>query len=86
MHIDELKKKIEAAGLPFEVYESGSEGVCVLGFDVEMDCPECGGGGRAEYEVPVVDYEHGGYLKGEMRDCERCEGSGEVWFMEAEYA
>ena len=41
-------------------------------------CPECGGAGQVEYEVPVVDYEHGGYLDTEWGDCENCGGTGEI--------
>lgn len=43
-----------------------------------VECDECGGEGRAEYEEAVVDYNHGGYLKGVMRDCEKCGGYGEL--------
>ena len=31
--------------------------------------------GRLEYEVPVIDYERGGYLKGEWGECYKCQ----VW-------
>jgi RecJ-like exonuclease len=41
-------------------------------------CPVCEGEGQLEYEVPVVDYNHGGYLDTEWGDCERCGGTGEV--------
>lgn len=42
----------------------------------EIECPECGGEGECEYEVSVVDYQHGGYLKGEVMTCQRCHGDG----------
>jgi len=45
---------------------------------VEVECPECGGEGRCEYEVAVIDWEHGGYLKGERMTCERCQGDGVI--------
>jgi len=41
-------------------------------------CEECGGEGRLEYERPVVDWDHGGYLEGYMDDCETCNGLGEL--------
>ena len=47
-------------------------------------CPVCDGEGRLEYEVPVVDHYHGGYLDTEMGDCERCGGTGEVEDWEVE--
>jgi len=46
------------------------------------DCPECNGTGEAEYEVPVVDHVHGGFLDTEIRECSNCGGSGEVEFDE----
>ena len=50
----------------------------------EIECPECGGEGRCEYEVAVVDYEHGGYLAGKMMECQLCEGYGEITVEEEE--
>lgn len=46
--------------------------------DKEIECPECGGEGRCEYEVAVVDWKHGGYLTTEMATCETCDGWGEI--------
>lgn len=46
--------------------------------DIFVECPECGGEGRCEYEVPVIDYDNGGYLKGEWQECHKCHGLGEV--------
>jgi C4-type Zn-finger protein len=43
-----------------------------------MECPECEGDCTIEYEVPKPDYRYGGELVGEVRDCETCEGRGEV--------
>lgn len=48
---------------------------CVL---MEADCPECGGEGRCEYEEAVVDWDHGGYLKGVVKTCQRCDGHGVI--------
>jgi DnaJ-class molecular chaperone len=42
------------------------------------ECPECEGDGKIEYEVPKPDYRYGGELVGEVRDCETCEGRGEI--------
>jgi C4-type Zn-finger protein len=47
-------------------------------FLMEVDCPECGGEGRCEYEEAVVDWDHGGYLKGVVKTCEKCNGYGAV--------
>lgn len=44
------------------------------------ECPECLGEGRYEKTIPVVDYNHGGYLKGVMSDCHYCNGIGEVMY------
>jgi hypothetical protein len=43
-----------------------------------IECPECEGDCTIEYEVPKPDYRYGGELVGELRDCETCEGRGEV--------
>ena len=43
-----------------------------------IECPECEGDCTIEYEVPKPDYRYGGELVGEVRDCETCEGRGEV--------
>jgi len=45
-------------------------------YPAEIECPECEGEGELEYEVAVVDYDHGGYLAGKFMDCERCGGNG----------
>ena len=45
---------------------------------IDYECPLCDGAGRLEYERPVVDWVHGGYLEGYMDDCEKCDGAGEV--------
>ncbi len=42
------------------------------------DCPECFGEGEALYEVGVIDYDHGGYLKDEWQTCQECHGTGQV--------
>jgi DnaJ-class molecular chaperone len=41
-------------------------------------CPECGGAGRCDYDVPVVDYMNGGFIDTVNDTCELCDGSGEV--------
>jgi len=43
-----------------------------------IECPQCGGSGRYEYEKAVVDWEHGGYLTGYFAECDECQGSGEI--------
>ena len=43
-----------------------------------IECPECEGDCTIEYEVPKPDYRYGCELVGEVRDCETCEGRGEV--------
>ena len=50
----------------------------VLGGSMEIECPECGGTGRCEYERHVVDYERGGYIDGYFDDCDECGGTGEI--------
>ena len=47
-------------------------------------CPECGGVGRCDYDVPVVDYINGGFINTVNDTCELCDGSGEVEFDEEE--
>lgn len=47
-------------------------------------CPECGGVGRCDYDVPVVDYINGGFIDTVNDTCELCDGSGEVEFDEEE--
>lgn len=41
-------------------------------------CPECGGVGRCDYDVPVVDYINGGFIAAVNDTCELCQGAGEV--------
>jgi len=43
-----------------------------------VECDECGGEGRCEYEYAVVDWVHGGELRAKMDTCEKCDGSGEL--------
>lgn len=45
-----------------------------------IECPECGGEGRCEYEVAVPDPMawRGGELQGRIMECEMCSGSGEI--------
>ena len=50
----------------------------VLGGVMVIECPQCGGEGRCEYERGVVDWKHGGYLEAFMDECDECQGSGEV--------
>lgn len=50
----------------------------IMIIDKQIECPECGGEGRREYEVPVVDWRHGGYLSSEWATCEMCFGLGEI--------
>ncbi len=43
-------------------------------------CPECGGEGQCEYEVPVpapMSW-RGGWLEDRLMECELCGGSGEI--------
>jgi len=47
-------------------------------------CPECGGVGRCDYDVPVVDYTNGGFIDTVNDTCELCDGTGEVEFDEEE--
>jgi len=42
------------------------------------ECPECFGEGEALYEVGVIDYDHGGYLKDEWQTCQECHGTGQL--------
>lgn len=48
----------------------------------EKLCEICDGDGEVEYEIAVVDYEHGGYLKSAVQECHICRGYG---YVEAEY-
>lgn len=43
-------------------------------------CPECGGEGECEYEVPAPDPMawRGGELVGRVMTCEKCDGTGEI--------
>ena len=45
---------------------------------MEVDCPECDGQGRCEYEEAVIDWDHGGYLKGVVKTCQKCFGIGVI--------
>ena len=49
-----------------------------------VPCPECGGEGKYEVEVAVVDHMRGGYLQDVTIECELCGGFGEVEADEAE--
>ena len=43
-------------------------------------CPECGGEGQCEYEVPVpapMSW-RGGWVEDRLMECELCGGSGEI--------
>ena len=44
----------------------------------EIVCPECYGDKYIEYDYPVADYTHGGYIDTVMRLCEICEGRGVI--------
>lgn len=46
--------------------------------DDEVVCPLCGGEGKYEVEVEVIDHMRGGYLDSEVVDCEMCGGWGKV--------
>lgn len=41
-------------------------------------CPECGGSGKLDYDEPVPDYQHGGYLSSMEGDCFHCDGFGYI--------
>lgn len=41
-------------------------------------CPECGGVGRCDYELPVIDYVSGGFIDVINKTCELCHGTGEI--------
>lgn len=45
-----------------------------------VECPDCGGEGRCEYEIAVPDWgaPRGGELQGKIMECETCGGSGDV--------
>ena len=47
-------------------------------------CPECGGVGRCDYELPVINYVSGGFIDVINKTCELCHGTGEVEFDEEE--
>ena len=49
-----------------------------------IDCPVCEGAQVIEYERPVIDWQHGGYIEGYHDDCEYCKGAGEVSYSCAE--
>jgi DnaJ-class molecular chaperone len=51
----------------------------IFTFDDEIDCPECGGEGRVEYEFNVIDHIRGGEVVGLVRECRMCEGSGVIY-------
>jgi len=46
-------------------------------FDYKQ-CPDCLGDGRVEYQRPVADYVHGGYINTYLDTCDTCNGSGEI--------
>jgi len=41
-------------------------------------CPECNGTGFVTFEIPVIDYQNGGYLKEVQGECWNCGGTGEI--------
>jgi DnaJ-class molecular chaperone len=43
-----------------------------------VNCPDCEGWGRREYDKPVVDYVNGGYIDVVWGICDSCEGSGDI--------
>lgn len=45
---------------------------------MEIDCPECDGEGRCEYEraVPMSNSNPYGYLEGYWANCDNCGGTG----------
>jgi len=43
-----------------------------------VNCPDCEGWGRREYDKPVVDIVNGGYIDVVWGVCDSCEGSGEI--------
>jgi hypothetical protein len=51
----------------------------IFTFDDEVECPECGGEGRCEYEFQVIDHIRGGEIVGLVRECRMCEGSGVIY-------
>ena len=44
----------------------------------EIECTECFGTGWCEYDKPVVDWRHYGFIDTETLPCETCNGSGEI--------
>jgi len=46
--------------------------------NLDIDCPECDGEGRCEYEraVPMSNSNPYGYLEDYWADCENCGGTG----------
>ena len=58
----------------------GAEVQRLMGISVYAECPECGGAGEYEVDVPMP---HGfgrdvGYLDSEWVTCEECGGEGQV--------
>ena len=51
----------------------------IFTFDDEVECPECGGEGRVEYEFEVIDQIRGGEIVGLVRECRMCEGNGVIY-------
>ena len=45
---------------------------------MKVDCPECAGKGKAEYERFVVVGPTGGYYEDFWNECENCNGSGSI--------
>jgi len=45
---------------------------------MDIDCPECDGKGRCEYEraVPMSNSNPHGYLEDYWADCDNCDGTG----------
>ena len=45
-----------------------------------IDCPECGGEGRCEYEreVPMSNSNPYGYLEDYWAECDNCQGTGQI--------
>lgn len=45
---------------------------------MQVECPECGGDGRCEYDKPVVDWVRGGFIDTVVDECETCHGFGKI--------
>lgn len=51
----------------------------IFTIDDEVECPECLGDGRVEYDFNVIDQFRGGEIVSRVLTCRMCDGSGVIY-------